>query len=265
MKQVLSVVFIIVAHFSGIAQAEDFLKRQYNGFTLWLDCKTHHGAVAFYYEIGTDTGNASRKSGRFRFDRSVPLTCQPQSWRSYRTTTVDPSSGTWDRGHLVPANHMDGSDKTLNDTFFLTNILPQNSAFNQSRGAWHLTEIITECYREITPLKVWGGVIWGNDTNNDYFTVTHGIKTPDFWWKLIYRSDKKEYVAWLFPNHQGAKASDMDSFLISIEGLKSRVDFMPDIGLLKESPSAGITPTASWQVEKSGKMLVCEGRMTSSG
>ena len=96
---------------------------------------------------------------------------------------------------MVPANHMDGSSDSLNDTFFDTNILPQNSTFNQSKGAWSQTKIITECYRDITPLVVWGGVIWGDDAGNDFFTQTHGIKTPDYWWKLIYRQDTNTYVA----------------------------------------------------------------------
>ncbi|NOZ51702.1 MAG: DNA/RNA non-specific endonuclease [Gammaproteobacteria bacterium] len=46
-----------------------------------------------------------------------------------------PRINTWDRGHLMPANHhMSGSPDAFKDTFFVTNILPQNSRFNQSRG-----------------------------------------------------------------------------------------------------------------------------------
>jgi len=266
MIQFLFAIFLIAHLFPGETQAaSDPLEKKYHGFTLWLDCEQHHGALAFYYKLGRDKGNISRKGYNFDYDRSVPLSCQPQSWRSYRTTTVDPSSGTWDRGHLVPANHMDGSKSAFKETFFLTNILPQNSSFNQSKGAWFQTEMITECYREITPLKVWGGLIWGHNTENDYFLATHGIRTPDFWWKLIYRQDKKEYVAWLFPNHKSAMASEMDRFLISIKSLQAKLEFMPDLGLLKENPRAGVAPATSWPIEKKGQMLSCEGKETSSG
>ncbi len=266
MIHLLFAIFITFLPFEGNAQAApDLLKREYHGFTLWLDCEKHHGAVAFYYEIGKDKGNVSHRNVKFDYDRKVPLNCQPQSWRSYRTTTVDPFFGTWDRGHLVPANHMDSSKSTLMDTFSLTNTLPQNSTFNQAKGAWHQTEIITECYRDISPLKVWGGVIWGHDPEDDFFTGTHGVKTPDRWWKLIYRLDKNESVAWVFPNRQSAKASNIDHFLVSIKDLKSRLDFMPDLGEIEGLDLDEERLKPSWPVTQSGEKLTCEGQTTSSG
>ncbi|HIL34737.1 MAG: DNA/RNA non-specific endonuclease [Nitrospira sp.] len=259
-------IFIIFVQIPGEAEAApDLLKREYHGFTLWLDCEQHHGAVAFYYKVGADRGNISPKSARYKYDRKVPLKCQPQSWRSYRTTTVDPFFGTWDRGHLVSTNHMDNKKAALLDTFLLTNTLPQNSAFKQSKGAWHQTEIITECYRDITPLEVWGGVIWGNDTENDFFTGTHGIKTPDHWWKLIYRLDNKEYVAWVFPNRREATASDIDRFQLSLKDLLTWLDFIPDFGVIEDLDLDGRKLKPSWPVTQSGEKLTCEGKTTSSG
>lgn len=252
--------------FMGSAQsAPDIYEKEYLGFTVWLDCDQHHGAVAFYYEIGADTGNAKRKGSKFKTDPSVPPECQPNSGRSYRTATVDPATGTWDRGHLVPANHMDGSPDSLKETFFVTNILPQNSTFNQSRGAWFQTEIITECYRDITPLVVWGGVVWGSDASNDFFTRTHGVETPDYWWKLIYRQDTNKYVAWLFPNHRSARAANIDDYLISIADLKAELDFVPDFGAIEDTEAAAITPSSSWPVSAAGSLLTCEGQSTDKG
>lgn len=242
---------------------EELVRRDYKGFTLWLDCKAHHGAVAFKYELGRDKGHFSGKRDRFDYDRKVPTSCQPQSWRSYRTTTVNSNDGTWDRGQLVSPNHMDIDRSTMKETYYLTNTLPQSSAFNQVGGAWHRTEMITECYRDISALVVIGGVIWGNQTDNDFFTVTHGIKTPDFWWKLIYRKDKKEYVAWLFPNRRSAQASNMDNFLVSIKRLKLAVDFMPDIDFIESADLESHASLISWPVELSEKELSCEGHTTS--
>lgn len=266
MVRLLFAAFLILFQIpADIQAASDLLKREYKGFTLWLDCEQHHGAVAFYYKIGRDKGNISHKTGKFDYDRKVPLGCQPQSWRSYRTTTVDPFFGKWDRGHLVPPNHMDQDKATLLDTFSLTNTLPQNAAFNQADGAWHLTEMITECYRDITPLKVWGGVIWGHDAEDDFFIGTHGVETPDYWWKLIYRLDKNEYVAWIFPNRRSTKASDINHFLVSIKELKSRLDFMPDLGGIGGQVVVGDRPKASWPVVQAKGELTCEGKSTSSG
>ena len=254
--------FIAACLFSAAAAADwDIYEKEYPGFKLWLDCR-HHGAVTFYYELSKDTGNTPRKGAKFRLDPTVPDECQPDSPRSYRTPTVDPDSGTWDRGHLVPANHMDQSRDSLEATFFVTNILPQASRFNQNKGAWQQTEIISECYRDITPLRIWGGVIWGEDARNDFFVQTHGIATPDYWWKLIARTDTGEYVAWLMPNHQSATVSRMEDYLISITDLKAVLEYAPDFGAIEDSPKAETTPEASWPIEKSGGRLVCHGHAT---
>lgn len=114
--------------------AERFHQVDYEGFTVWLDC-TNHGAVAFRYELTEDRRNYGR-SDDFRIDSSVPGACQPTSAASYRTDAVPVEEvGTFDRGHLVPANHMDNSRRALEDTFYVTNILPQSSDFNQEGGA----------------------------------------------------------------------------------------------------------------------------------
>ncbi len=259
--------FVFLSFLAGSAHAaSDLLKREYKGFTLWLDCEVHHGATAFYYEIGRDRGRVRQKNRAFKFDRKVNLSCQPQSWRSYRTTTVNPGDGTWERGFLVPPRHMDQHADRLKETYYLTNTLPQSTTLKKAEGAWHQTEIISECYREHTQLKIWGGVIWGRNKENDYFIATHGIETPDYWWKLIYRSDNKHYVAWIFPNNRSAKAANIDRFIVNFDALKVRVPFIPLLAIL-ESSEAGevfLKPSdKSWPVEKLGQELRCEGKTTS--
>jgi DNA/RNA endonuclease G (NUC1) len=51
------------------------------------------------------------------------------------------------RGHLVPANHLDGSEETIKASNTMTNILPQTADLNL--GAWLQTEEIIECYRDL--------------------------------------------------------------------------------------------------------------------
>lgn len=79
----------------------------------------------------------------------------------------------YDRGHQVPANHLNTSEEAIKATNTMTNILPQ--AANMNRGAWLRTEEIIECYRDISELLVIGGVIWGNNAADDFFVVSHGV------------------------------------------------------------------------------------------
>lgn len=235
-------------------------QKGYDGFTVWLDC-TNHGGIAFHYELSTDTGNEQR-SGSFPIDDTVPAACQPISGDSYRTPAVPVAAvGTYDRGHLVPANHMDHSEHSMADTFFVTNVLPQATAFNQEGGAWFRTEIISECYRDITPLKIWGGVIFDGSHADDFFLASHGVFTPDWWWKLIYRADTDTYVAWIFPNSREATDADMDLFIVDIPTLKAQLEYVPDFGDAEEATAS----TTTWDVLKSGNQLTCEGITTGLG
>ncbi len=186
------------------------LKLNYEGFTLWLDCK-RRGAIKFSYNAHHDTGSFKRNS-RFFLDPNVPSECQQNSTKPY--------SNGYDRGHLVPANHLDYSVSAIKASNTMTNILPQASTMN--RGAWELTEEIIECYRDIDELLIIGGVIWGNNPADDFFIKSHGIKTPDAFWKVIIRGtgQNEQAIAWVVPNSSKASRKELDLYLISIDDLE---------------------------------------------
>ena len=100
---------------------------------------------------------------KFALDPKIPKNCQKITAKAYGRS--------YDRGHQVPANHMDYSAIAIKQTNYMTNILPQ--AANMNRGAWLQTEKIAECYRDIAELLVIGGVIWGNNEADDYFVKSH--------------------------------------------------------------------------------------------
>ena len=61
----------------------------------------------------------------------------------------------------------------------------KNKGQSYDRGAWLLAEEITECYRDIDELLIIGGVIWGDNPDDDIYVDSHGVKTPDAFWKVI--------------------------------------------------------------------------------
>ena len=179
--------------------------------TVWLDCE-RRGAVKFRYNAQRDQGTLPRVP-TFRRDPAVPRQCQQTSAAPYRHPPQR-----YDRGHLVPANHLDYSAKALQQSQYMTNILPQ--AANMNRGAWSRTEKIVECYRDIDELLVLGGVLWGNNPDDDYFVRSHGVATPDAFWKLIVRG-KDRVIAWVIPNSPEATEARLDAYLVSIQALEA--------------------------------------------
>jgi endonuclease G len=193
-----------------ITREEDLLELDYQGFTIWLDCR-QRAPVKFRYNAQHDAGNEARAKD-FRLDSDVPKECQ-------QTSTVAYGHG-YDRGHQVPANHLDASPVALKQSNYMTNILPQTSQMN--RGAWLQTEEIIECYRDIDELLVIGGVIWGNNPNDDYFLQSHGVKTPDAFWKVIIRGagQDESAIAWVVPNTKEATRKQLDRYLVSVDELE---------------------------------------------
>lgn len=208
-----SLLAILICHANDVAGAprEVF----YEGFTVWLDCK-QHGAIRFRYNAQRDTGNFPRSS-TFRLDPAVPYECQPSSTNTFKTTA--PGALTYERGHLVPANHMDYSELAIKQSNYMTNILPM--AYQLNHGAWDSTEEIIECLRDTQELLVIGGVIWGTIKKNDHFVGSHNIKTPDKFWKVIIAGDGST-IAWLMPNNASATKANLDKFLITPAKLESQ-------------------------------------------
>jgi endonuclease G len=216
----------------------EVLRLDYEGYTIWLDCE-RRGAIKFRYNAQRDQGDFPRHAA-FARDPRVPKNCQQTSAAPYRHARE-----AYDRGHLVPANHLDNSVTALKQSNYMTNVLPQ--AKHMNRGAWFLTEQIIECYRDIDELLVIGGVIWGNNLSDDYFLASHGVATPDAYWKMIIRGRRgqERVIAWIIPNTKDATSTRLDQYLVSIEELEQRTgESFPEVPAYLRSEK----PEVSWLI-----------------
>ena len=208
------------------------IRKDYQGFTLWIDCE-RKAAVRFYYHLERDVGNVERDND-FSFDPEMDRSCQQTS-----TATYEPRSLDFDRGHLVPFNHMDFSHEAAVETNYMVNILPQASTMN--RKAWYQTELISECYREYYALDIMGGPFWSSDSR---FLTSHGISVPESFWKVIRRND--DSIAWIIPNVEEATGDNLDQYIVSLEEIEKRTG--QDVALDIERNYTGTLD--SWDVEK---------------
>lgn len=96
---------------------------------------------------------------------------------------------------MVAANHMDQTVTTIKESMYMTNIMPQSGNFN--RGSYLAAEDIFECYRDETNLNTIVGIIMGTNKTNDYFVESHGVRTPDYFWRIIEKQNG-DVIAWIF-------------------------------------------------------------------
>jgi endonuclease G, mitochondrial len=144
---------------------------------------------------------------------------------------------------MVPANHLDHSQEAIIESNYMTNINPQYYTLN--RGAWLQSEELVECLRDIDTLRVYGGAIMGDDETNDIFVKTHGIRTADFFWKIIENTRTNEVIAWIMPNDSTATRSNLDSFLVSIKEIEAKSGFI--LNNFTEEQKEMIQPV-SWEI-----------------
>ena len=143
-------------------------------------------------------------------------------WRNYK------GSG-FDRGHLCPAGDRRFSEYAYNETFYTSNISPQDNDFNA--GIWNDLEKQVRYWSKkyTTVYVITGGVLEdGLSTIGD-----EDVSVPNYFYKVIARKDKNEVkvIAFLFRNEESNQP--LKTFLVSIDEVerKTGLDFfekLPD-------------------------------------
>ncbi|MFM2055909.1 MAG: hypothetical protein RLY71_294 [Pseudomonadota bacterium] len=214
----------------------------YGGFELLYDC-SQHTALRYEYVLNADNGVLPRPAS-FTLDPTLPAGCGQQS----STGTYASVRPGWDRGHLVSSNHMDYNAAYLLRANYMSNVVPQVSTFNQ--GIWLDAENVAECWRDIAPVRVVGGVVYDDPSNDGYFLASHGIATPDWFWKVVITTNPTtkatKAIAWRIPNRNNL--APLDSYLVSIDELEQWLGSAM-VGIDNNTVPAGVKavkPATTW-------------------
>lgn len=163
--------------------------------------------VAYALEDYMITGNAERSS-KFMTDPLVPT--ETANDKDYK------GSG-YDRGHLLPAADMSFDETAMKETFYYSNMCPQEPSFN--RGIWkNLENYVRTTSSELGCVYVVTGPVL---KNNLEYIGENKVSVPKYFYKtILYHSDTlTSGIAFLIPNE---KATDKDifSYTLSIRDLE---------------------------------------------
>ena len=143
------------------------------------------------------------------------------------SATLDDYKGSgYDRGHLCPAADMKLNDTSISESFYLSNMSPQDPSFN--RGIWSKLEELVRvwCIAEDT-IYIVTGPIFKNDKGiigQDQVTV------PGYYFKTIFDiTGDMKMIALVLPNIKSSEP--LESFVISVDSLESltKIDFFPEL------------------------------------
>ena len=158
-------------------------------------------------------------------------------WKNYKR------SG-YDRGHLCPAGDRRFSEYAYNETFYTSNITPQNKEFNA--GVWNRLEMQVRqwCRRYGTIYVITGGVLKGNMEE----IGDEDVDVPNAFYKILVRENADSYkvLAFLMPHKESNLP--LSEFLVSVDQLESLtgLNFFENLKDV-ESQLEGQVDTSGWK------------------
>ncbi|CAM1351128.1 DNA/RNA non-specific endonuclease [Tenacibaculum crassostreae] len=208
---------------------------KHNGYQLSYKEQHEQAEWVAYSLHKNDIAYTNHKRPFFIEDPKV--TTKSADWRNYK------NSG-YDKGHLCPAGDKRYSKKAHDETFFTSNISPQNHEFNS--GIWNKLEQKTRYWaKKYNHLYVvTGGVLESN-------LKTIGkekVSVPNYFYKVLldYTEPEIKAIAFLLPHKDSKKP--LYEFVISIDELeqKTGVDFFPELPNDIENKLEATTNYKNW-------------------
>ncbi len=180
--------------------------------------------------------NDDRKRPYFIEDPKVRT--KSADWRNYR------GSG-FDRGHLCPAGDRRFSEQAYNETFYTSNISPQNTDFNA--GIWNRLEIkVRQWAKQYGTLYiVTGGVLEaGLQEIGD-----EDVDVPKYFYKIIARGNPEslKVIVFLMPGEE--RTQPLEQFVVSVDTVEAMtgIDFFEDLNDEQEAELESRIVTDNWK------------------
>ncbi|MCO7183805.1 DNA/RNA non-specific endonuclease [Tenacibaculum sp. XPcli2-G] len=191
---------------------------KHNGYQLSYSEKHEQAEWVAYPLDKSDIAYTNRKRPFFIVDPKVKT--KSADWRNYK------KSG-YDKGHLCPAGDRRASKNAHDETFYTSNISPQNHEFNA--GIWNKLEQKTRYWaKKYNHLYV----VTGGVLEPDLKTIgKEKVSVPNYFYKVLldYTQPEIKAIAFLLPHKESSKP--LSDFVVSIDELeqKTGIDFFPEL------------------------------------
>ena len=140
--------------------------------------------------------------------------------------TGDYTKSGYDRGHMAPAADMKWNKQAMEESFYMSNICPQNP--NLNRGDWNdLEEKSRQWAKKYGAVYIACGPIY--DTKRPKRIGNNKVAVPHAFYKVILINDKKnpQAIGFIFPNSAGHKP--LKKYMVTVDSVEKRtdIDFFP--------------------------------------
>ena len=194
------------------------------------------------YELTAEETGGEKKREGIEFRKDPDLKGVPQAMRE------DYSGSGWTKGHMMPAADAAFSNSTMAETFYFTNICPQNETLNA--GDWqYLEKRVRQWANRYGSVWVVTGPIVGE---NRYGTIgERDVVVPDAFYKaLLIRKKNGSYSAIAFVMDNDDERYYLKDCLMSVNDLESLtgLDFFPGLDDTVEEKVEGTVRLSDWGI-----------------
>jgi endonuclease G len=169
-----------------------------------------------YYLDSDDITNTNYERPFFEQDPIVKT--ESADWRNYK------KSG-YDKGHLCPAGDRKKSLDDYTETFFTSNISPQEHEFNS--GVWNrLEEKVRYWAVKSTGLYVVTGGVLSDNLNT---IGKEDVSVPNYFYKVLLSKDGSKMIGFLVPHENSNQP--LYEFVVSVDEIEKMtgIDFYPNL------------------------------------
>ena len=178
------------------------------GYTLAYDAKTRTPQWVAWELTKKETQGTEERSNDFQPDPDV---------KGAKVVTKDYSHSGYDRGHMAPAADMKWSKKAMKESFYMSNICPQDHNLNTSDWG-ELENKSRQWARRFGKVYIVCGPIY-NGKRNEYIG-DHRVKVPDAFFKVVLINEKKKQCAMGFYFENEAGERKLQEYLVPVDRLE---------------------------------------------
>jgi len=189
--------------------------------TLFSTTETKKSPCGLSYHLTKEyLQGTTGRTDNFRPDPELP--------EGKRAELSDYKYSGYDRGHMAPAGDMKRSKKVMSESFYLSNMCPQEAGLN--RYKWRILE---EKTRVFTQVKGESWIITGpvfmdidGDGNKDCLgrIGTNRVWLPTHFYKIIVtKNGEIKAISFLMPNRK--PAGDIEDYQVSVDSIEILTGF----------------------------------------
>ncbi len=180
---------------------------RHTGFTVGFEKDYRQARFVAYVLTAAETNSQVERTDNFRPDPKLSFT---------QATNKDYQESGYDRGHLAPAADMGWSATAMNESFYFSNMSPQDPGFN--RGIWKKLE------DQVRGWAVQNGsviVVTGCIFNSFKGSIGSGVPVPAQYYKVIFDFTEPDIkaIGFVLPNEKSS--APLSSFAFTVDYVES--------------------------------------------